>query len=49
MQKLGMRLEGVNRDVFWRFGRFEDVALYAILATEWKTNAGDSSRSTPTS
>ena len=35
MQKLGMRLEGVHRDAYLRWGRFEDVATYAILASEW--------------
>lgn len=35
MQKLGMRLEGVHRDAFSRWGHFEDVATYAILAAEW--------------
>jgi len=29
--KLGMQLEGVNRDAFLRWGQFEDVAVYAIL------------------
>lgn len=35
LQKLGMRLEGVHRQVVRRWGRFEDVAMYAILAAEW--------------
>lgn len=35
MQKLGMRPEGVNREAMRRWGRFEDVAMYAILAGEW--------------
>ena len=34
MQKLGMRLEGVHRQAYLRWGRFEDVAMYAILASE---------------
>jgi RimJ/RimL family protein N-acetyltransferase len=34
LAKAGMRLEGVQRDAFFRWGRFEDVALYAILAGE---------------
>jgi RimJ/RimL family protein N-acetyltransferase len=36
MQKLGMRLEGVSRDAVLKWGQFEDLALYAILASEWK-------------
>ena len=35
MQKLGMRPEGVLRDAVWRWGRFEDLAVYAVLAPEW--------------
>lgn len=35
MQKLGMRLEGIHRDAYLRWGQFEDVAAYAILAPEW--------------
>lgn len=31
MQKVGMHLEGVLRDAYVRWGRFEDVAMYAIL------------------
>lgn len=34
MQKLGMQLEGVMRDAYFRWERFEDVALYAILADD---------------
>ena len=35
LQKLGMKLEGIHRDACSRWGRFEDVAAYAILANEW--------------
>jgi RimJ/RimL family protein N-acetyltransferase len=35
LQKLGMRLEGVHRDAYRRWGRFEDVGVYAVLASEW--------------
>jgi RimJ/RimL family protein N-acetyltransferase len=34
LQKLGMRLEGIHRDAFLRWDRFEDVAVYAILKSE---------------
>jgi [ribosomal protein S5]-alanine N-acetyltransferase len=34
MQKLGMRMEGVHRAAFLRAGRFEDIAMYAVLATD---------------
>jgi RimJ/RimL family protein N-acetyltransferase len=40
MQKLGMRLEGVLRHAYRRWGRPEDVALYAVLAEEWREGAG---------
>jgi [ribosomal protein S5]-alanine N-acetyltransferase len=36
MEKLGMRFEGINRDAYFRWGRFEDVAVYGILSDEWK-------------
>jgi [ribosomal protein S5]-alanine N-acetyltransferase len=35
MQKLGMTLEGIHRDAFQRWDRFEDVAMYGILRDEW--------------
>lgn len=35
MEKLGMRFEGINRDAYFRWGRFEDAAVYGILASEW--------------
>ena len=35
MQKLGMRPEGVHREAMRKWGRFEDLAQYAILAREW--------------
>ena len=38
IQKLGMRFEGVNRDAYYRWGRFEDAAVYGILADEWQTD-----------
>ena len=34
LQKLGMQLEGIHRDAYLRWGRFEHVAVYAILASE---------------
>ena len=36
MQKLRMQREGVHRDAYLRWERFEDVAVYAILRTEWE-------------
>jgi len=36
MQKLGMRFEGVLRGAVRKSGRFEDLALYAVLAPEWE-------------
>jgi [ribosomal protein S5]-alanine N-acetyltransferase len=35
MRKLGMRHEGTLRDAVRKWDRFEDLALYAILAQEW--------------
>jgi len=36
MQKLGMRFEGIQREAIRKWDRFEDLALYAILASDWK-------------
>ena len=35
MEKLGMRLEGTLRQWIRRGGRFEDVAMRAVLRAEW--------------
>jgi RimJ/RimL family protein N-acetyltransferase len=40
MQKLGMRLEGVLRQAYRRWDRFEDVAMYAILASDSRQGMG---------
>jgi ribosomal-protein-alanine N-acetyltransferase len=37
MQKLGMQREGILRDAVRKWDRFEDLALYAVLAPEWQT------------
>jgi [ribosomal protein S5]-alanine N-acetyltransferase len=34
LQKLGMRVEGVQREAIQKWGVFEDLALYAILSTD---------------
>lgn len=34
MEKLGMRREGVNRQAIKKWGRFEDIGVYAILAED---------------
>jgi [ribosomal protein S5]-alanine N-acetyltransferase len=36
MQKLGMRPEGVLRQHVLKWGVFEDLAVYGILAAEWR-------------
>jgi len=35
LQKLGMQAEGVNREWLRKNDRFEDVAMYAVLADQW--------------
>lgn len=35
MQKLGMQLEGIQRGGTLKWGKFEDLAMYAILEPEW--------------
>jgi RimJ/RimL family protein N-acetyltransferase len=39
MQKVGMQLEGINRDAFVKWSKFEDVAMYSILDSEWRTRS----------
>ncbi|HEX5439068.1 MAG TPA: GNAT family protein [Gemmatimonadaceae bacterium] len=40
LQKVGMRLEGLHCGAFLRWGNFEDVAVCAVLESEW--DAGQS-------
>lgn len=35
MQKIGMKYEGTLRDSLFRWGRFEDVAMYSVLRDEY--------------
>ncbi len=35
MEKLGMQFEGVQRDGSFKWGKFEDIAICAILQAEW--------------
>ncbi|MBK9409743.1 MAG: GNAT family N-acetyltransferase [Gemmatimonadetes bacterium] len=46
LQKLGMQHEGVQRDACFRWGKFESVVMYGVLAAEWDagpdTHAGQS-------
>jgi RimJ/RimL family protein N-acetyltransferase len=35
MQKLGMQSEGMLRESVKKWNRFEDIAMYAILARDW--------------
>ena len=44
MQKLGMQFEGIHRDAFRRWGQFEDVALYGLLADAWNSAVINSQR-----
>ena len=46
LQKLGMQLEGVHRDAYSRWDRFEDVAVYAVLAQQWADQPSSSRRVT---
>lgn len=36
MQKLGMSFEGIHRQAALRFGAFEDLAMYAILRSDYE-------------
>jgi RimJ/RimL family protein N-acetyltransferase len=35
MKKIGMQKEGVERDLVLKWNRYESLALYSILETEW--------------
>lgn len=39
LQKLGMRPEGLLRQRILKWGVFEDIAPYSILAAEWRAEA----------
>jgi [ribosomal protein S5]-alanine N-acetyltransferase len=41
MHKLGMTLEGRQREHVWKRDRFEDLLEYAILASEWRGSRRD--------
>jgi len=40
MEKVGMRYEGLLREVMYSKGRFVDLCLYAILRRDWEAAAG---------
>lgn len=40
MQKLGMQYEGTLRQKVRKQGRFEDVAMYGLLAADWRLPPG---------
>jgi ribosomal-protein-alanine N-acetyltransferase len=40
MQKVGMKQEGIERDLVLKWDRFESLALYSILETEWRAQRG---------
>jgi ribosomal-protein-alanine N-acetyltransferase len=35
LERIGMRCEGILRQRVRKWGRFEDVVLYAILRQDW--------------
>lgn len=36
MEKIGMKQEGIERDLVMKWNRFESLALYSILEPEWR-------------
>jgi RimJ/RimL family protein N-acetyltransferase len=46
MQKLGMQFEGGIREGYLRWGRFEDVSCYGVLAHEWAEEPSDAQSGT---
>jgi RimJ/RimL family protein N-acetyltransferase len=47
LQKLGMQLEGIHRDAYLRWSSFEDVAVYAVLAPDWRPDRPSPLRESP--
>ena len=45
LEKVGMRFEGVSRQAYRRWDRFEDVAILAILASDTPDKGMDDDRS----
>jgi ribosomal-protein-alanine N-acetyltransferase len=41
MEKLGMALEGIQREALRKDGRYEDVAMRAILRSDWEAQHRD--------
>ena len=41
-EKCGYTNEGTARKMFWRDGRWYDVALFAILEEDWLSKAASS-------
>ena len=39
MQKIGMKYEGTMKEAIKKWGRFEDMACYAILRSEYNTSS----------
>jgi RimJ/RimL family protein N-acetyltransferase len=44
LEKLGMRFEGCRREHVRKWDAFEDVALYGILAPDWRPDAAAARR-----
>lgn len=49
LQKVGMTFEGVHRQAYRRWGRFEDAAMYAALASAWPAAEHERAAVPPTS
>jgi RimJ/RimL family protein N-acetyltransferase len=47
LQKIGMRLEGVLREAVRKWDRFEDLAVYGVLASDWTATGDTASAPTP--
>ncbi|MEY8349043.1 GNAT family protein [Bacillus cereus] len=35
-ERLGFKLDGILRDEAWMYDHFQDLAVYSLLASEWK-------------
>jgi len=41
MQKIGMTQEGIQRQHVYKWGQFEDLILYGLLASDWQSGISD--------
>ena len=46
-ERLGFKLDGILRDEEWLYDHFHDIAVYSLLASEWKDSMNEKIRIVP--